>query len=251
MIFGSFSTNKAAQQWAEIVSNKLSIAAQIDVTTNANRIYNRVTSELMNEKDARALIRQARSAGYSDVWYLVSKDTFVLTQIEKGPEVRREEPEEANPRKSELKRMPEDPAVRPQNSYSLARLQRTTAAVTENERDSQAPLVKEVKAFSPRFDAVTIPQSDKSTISIDGRVDEPIWETIPAFSELRVVQPDTLAKPDFAIVLHRKRNLRRGRDGTTPRDRGGAIVHTRQKHESRRIRLFDRHIGRRKIWVFL
>ena len=200
VIFGSFSTNKAAQQWAGIVSSKLSIAAQIDVTTNANRIYNRVTSELMNEKDARALIRQARRAGYSDVWYLVSKDTLVLTQNEIGSEVRREKPEEMNSREPELKRMPENPAVRPKSSYSLARLKRTTAAVMENERDSLTPLVKEVKAFSRRFDAVTIPPVDKSTVSIDGRVDEPIWETIPAFSELRVVQPDTLVKPDFGTL---------------------------------------------------
>ena len=38
-------------------------------------------------------------------------------------------------------------------------------------------------------------------ISVDGRLDEPIWEALPVLGDYRVIEPDTLAEPSYSTRL--------------------------------------------------
>ena len=48
--------------------------------------------------------------------------------------------------------------------------------------------------------AITVPFYEDVDIEIDGNVDEAVWRNVPAHREMRVIDPDTLAAPEYATT---------------------------------------------------
>ncbi len=43
--------------------------------------------------------------------------------------------------------------------------------------------------------------AEDGAIEIDGALDEPIWQSLPGHGDFRVIEPDTLARPEFETVI--------------------------------------------------
>ena len=68
---------------------------------------------------------------------------------------------------------------------------------------------------------IKVPHVDDPGIVIDGRLDEPIWQSIPSYDGMYVIDPDTLVKPRYATnayYVYTDRGLYMGVDLEQPAD---------------------------------
>ena len=83
-------------------------------------------------------------------------------------------------------------------------------------------------------DKIVVPRHNVD-IKIDGALDEPIWQQLPAYDELVVIEPDTLAKPPFRTrvrLFHTDKGLYIGIDMDQP---SGTLIARLSGRDNRRI----------------
>lgn len=196
-VIGSFSQLANAQSAQSDVAKKLSVEPSIVETVINSRTWYRV---VVYHTDARELVSNLKQQGYKDAWYLKDSDTSIInaTQVKS----------KAAPSSSfaKLRASP----------LASAKTKSTAAAVasTFNSTDSNGMTVasKPRKVYLPRkpsdgdspqllmetIDGMPVHQipvnnavHSEVSIKIDGVVDEAIWQSIPAYDNMRVSVPGT------------------------------------------------------------
>ena len=137
--------------------------------------FHRVVSQSLPEAAARELIARASKRGQG-AWFAATEEYPVAVDGEPMPAPR---PELADP-------APDAP----------------TALVAEQAKpsasDAVAPATPTITDDSVPVIAGT--RLDQPDITIDGRVDEAAWANVPAYDNMRVMEPETLAEPTYATA---------------------------------------------------
>ena len=185
-VFGSFVdvglAERERQRLGGILATELRLAAAL---VRGSEGRHRIVSASMSEGAARALIGTARARGI-DAWFLAdaplpAAPDATVAAPPASPEPRRAEPIAA--------------PARPAESAAVAE-------TAPRERPGAAPMVPgpaAAGAEEPGRPVVAL-RIDEPEIAIDGRVDEPAWQQAPAYDNMRVMEPETLAEPTYATA---------------------------------------------------
>ena len=170
VVFGSYLNPGAAERQADVIGRDLGVkltvaAARVDAAT-----FHRVVSQSLPEAAARQLIARAAERG-QDAWFAAAGESPAAVVAA----------EPIRPTKSSV-----DAAPEPQTQTAAAQ------AAPPTDRPSVAPTITDDSA--PVIAGTRI--SDPNIV-IDGRVDEAAWSQAPAYDNMRVMEPETLAEPTY------------------------------------------------------
>ena len=170
VVFGSYLNPGAAEREAAAIGKDLGIETLVVETVIDGATFHRIATRPLPEAQARQLIARAASRG-RDAWFSATSAPA-----------------------------PAAPAV----------------VVAEPPVDTPPPTVAEVPAAAPAVvEAATEPpptitddsapiiagtRMDDPDIVIDGRVTEAAWNSAPAYDNMRVMEPETLAEPSYATA---------------------------------------------------
>lgn len=214
--FGSFSEAARAEQLRSRIAESLAIPMHTVEATVGGVVYHRVVSEALPEEDARQLIERAKALGF-EAWYLAVAAPVEAPEPE--PEEVAAEPAptptptaevaDANPPEAQPSAEPEDDAAHTsataEPSDETLEAEALTLAIEEPEEaepeDAQAETPEPATEPAPPADdsaPIVATRMNDANIVIDGRVDEAAWQTAPAYDNMRVMEPETLAEPTYA-----------------------------------------------------
>ena len=118
--------------------------------------------------------------------------------------------------------------------------QDASAEVAAADRDSAvfepAPAPQGELRLANDADAILVPRYDAVDIAIDGKLDEPIWQEVPSYDNMVVVEPETLGPTRFRTIarfLYTDRGLYIGVWNEQPRDTLIARLSSRDEDISR------------------
>jgi len=186
VVFGSWLNADQAALAAEDVSRDLDIRTHIVPIVVDGQRFHRLISEFLPEVEAAELMRRADESGRS-TWFVVGES---LVQASASPETPRIVPVQP-PISVQSKEIAVQTAVQTEvqpeigaDSAPETPIVETESTLTFSASDSGAP--------------VEVPYFGSVEIVVDGLVDEPIWSSVPAHDNMRVIDPDTLEKATFA-----------------------------------------------------
>ena len=185
-VFSSYVSQQKAELEADAVAKRMGIGTEVVSAVVNGGNYYRVVSETMPVQTARNVISEAKSKGFPSAWFVVSKTTET-TETTKTKVSSPSEPQEVT-----LDRRSNIAALRRQNRSQ-------TAVVITDARQPETPGKRTIRLSK---DIVSIPRMEGASINLDGRVDESVWTSVPAFTDLKVVDPDTLADPEYPTAAH-------------------------------------------------
>ena len=170
VVFGSYLNPGAAERQADVIGRDLGVkltvaAARVDAAT-----FHRVVSQSLPEAAARQLIARAAERG-QDAWFAAAGES-PATVVAAEP---------IRPTKSAADAAPEPPT---QTAATQAAPPTDRPSVAPTITDDSAPVIAGTRISDPN-------------IVIDGRVDEAAWSQAPAYDNMRVMEPETLAEPTY------------------------------------------------------
>ena len=176
VVFGSYLNPGGAERQAEAIGRELGVdltvaAARVDATT-----FHRVVSASLPEAAARRLIARARERG-QDAWFSATEEarpTVVVAEPIQPTESSTPQPD-----------APRDAAPEPPTQAVAAQSVDVPAAPTIT--DDSATVIAGTRVDDPN-------------IVVDGRVNEAAWHRVPAYDNMRVMEPETLAAPTYATA---------------------------------------------------
>ena len=172
VVFGSWLSSDFATEGEQKLRSRLDVETQIVVAdVNGTRFY-RVASMIMAEADAKALIATARSKGM-DTWFLRGGAIADAPNIVETHGV--------------VNTSPQIP------TEQVLSLESPSGAIVE----TSLPTTR----LTPGGEAsasIAIPYFENVQVDVDGRQDEPVWQSVPAYDEMLVSEPDTGEKPSYA-----------------------------------------------------
>ena len=231
-VFGSFSTEEAAESARRGVEESLRVATSITLANVNGRRYYRIVSGSYPEPEARALVQRANKAG-SSAWYLSERHAARTSPA--GP-IRRSlgslsQRGETNVSPSEAAVVPKSPSAWPPKLDSDSGSRRSKRATKipaasvvrppelPSGTSSEAPTkvantrssVEDIAVHNfkqltlatsenPDVNRITLRRFDEVDIRIDGRVEENEWRQVQAYDQMLVIEPDTLEEPGFSTV---------------------------------------------------
>ena len=172
-IFSSYASEPAAQQEALKVGKALGIRTLVVEALVNGRTYYRVASETTARDNVRRLISRAKAQGVSGAWYLASTSNDAPRAV-RGSRVR----------------------MTDNVPSTSTRITQSSSPTSVNRVEQNIPIAKPV-TLSGSEEVVSIPRIDEASITLDGRVDESVWTSVPPYTKLLVIDPDTLAEPDY------------------------------------------------------
>ena len=172
-IFSSYASEPAAQQEALKVGKALGIRTLVVEALVNGRTYYRVASETTARDNVRRLISRAKAQGVSGAWYLASTSNDAPRAV-RGSRVR----------------------MTDNVPSTSTRITQSSSPTSVNRVEQNIPIAKPV-TLSGSEEVVSIPRIDGASITLDGRVDESVWTSVPPYTKLLVIDPDTLAEPDY------------------------------------------------------
>ena len=171
VILGSWLNPENATQTQAHVQRTLTPQTTISpVDVNGKRFY-RLYSDPMHESDAIQLIAQAEAAGFEGAWFVADPKIRIATKD------------------TDFKKEPVAVA-------STSPLVAQQAQPTEQGAASERPVVK--IASTSAGDAIAIAYLPDADIRLDGHIDETVWDQLAVYDDMRVIDPDSMAAPDFA-----------------------------------------------------
>lgn len=174
LVFGSWLNQTFALQAQSQLKDELQIPIALSPVDIGGERYYRVHSMPLLESSARAL--QNTDPNFPDSWF----------SIDKSPSARRyiTEALERPPAKNDSATQATPPAV-----VLATTKPRTPSAI------SASPLTVARQATDP---AIQVTYLENSDIKLDGHIDEPVWATLPVHDNMRVIDPDSMATPEYA-----------------------------------------------------
>ena len=185
-VFGSFQSRGNAERFCtELVRHPELGVRVVAVETERGRLY-RVISAPGDERQTRALMAQAQALGIAPAWYWAdAPDTEPATAVA----------EQAPPAEPPLPAASEDvPPTR------TAPEPAPVVAAAKPEEDGSPPPAGRDLTLQADGEAIVVPRIDGAAITIDGHLDEAIWNDIPGYDNMMVVEPDTLTPARFRTV---------------------------------------------------
>ena len=204
-VFGSYADAARADRERQRIGADLDVPLQVAKTMIGDAQHHRVTSRELPEQEARQLIERARSQGF-DAWFLAADVAPRRTSSTTPTTPVLSKPVAATTKATE-DQVPPSPAA--QQTPALADAA-ATAPPDSPEQASKTPIADreasetvwretEVAAASADDSApVMATRIDDPNIVIDGQVVEAAWQTVPAYDNMRVMEPETLAEPTYA-----------------------------------------------------
>ena len=180
VVFGSYLNPGAAEREAETIGHDLGVeltvaAARVDAAT-----FHRVVSKSLPEPAARQLIARAAEHG-QDAWFAVAETPAVVSAEAIAPTESPATPSPPSP--TDAKPQPPTQRVAEQTAPAADVVAPTAPTIT----DDSAPVIAGTRM-------------DEPNIVIDGRVDEAAWSHAPAYDNMRVMEPETLAEPTYTTA---------------------------------------------------
>ena len=176
-VFGSYAQGELARQQAAAVEARLGIDARVVEAEVNGRRYYRVMGPHGTDAEARSMVVHARANGFSDTWFLPGDTSN--PSIAPAPAARPEE------RTAVAERPAAAPADESTESVrrTTVRLRPGTSLITEDPDSS-----------------IALTRVNRGAIKLDGIVDEDVWADAPAYDNMLVMDPDTLAEPQHGTV---------------------------------------------------
>lgn len=194
VVFGSYTQPQYANDATRKIQSELGVNATLVAVSVNGRNYLRVISPLMDEYDARALIQKAKDTGFVGPWYLTA-ERLAAQEVQAGT-VLSGSPTQLAPREPDAAIAPPAPvAPRSRQSARPATLAPKPTSSTSTTQPAQAVFTAPTLIENPEM--VVVANDSTPEIRIDGQVDEPIWARLPAYDNMRVSEPDTLATPEY------------------------------------------------------
>ncbi len=195
VVFGSYTNLDNARLAQARVAERFDIddTAVVESLVKGVRYY-RVTGSYLDADAGRELVRRARDAGVPGAWFL--------------PTDARSANRPASPPKADTVRLAAAVAEVPgpathSGAVPMARQNPPPPATAPVQPDAATgtPIGPSLQLRpGTRADgrpSLKVPHFDKVDIKLDGIVDEPVWSQVPAFDEMLVIDPDSLAKPRY------------------------------------------------------
>ena len=182
-VFGSFKDRSLALKESALVSRRFGIEARVEMALVKGATYHRVLGPVMGRSSAQELLQQAKARGFADVWILSSKQQ-PTQRLERRSGLKNRVAQEL-PGRGEI-RLAETGVVSENSETSVA---------SEESLSAEARVVNAAKLYGSGTSSMRMARVEDANIKVDGRVDEAIWEEIPAFDRMIVSEPDTLEKP--------------------------------------------------------
>ena len=222
-VFGSYLDAELAESERGRIDDALDVEARVVPGVVQGTEYHRVVSARMAEADARRLIDKAKARG-TDAWFLADSAELSATRsapLEVAAEAAPAPVEETPPQPQPMAEPPTlnepqtddgtvaEGAPGPDSSLlveaeSLEAVAAAPAAPPSSDDPPPPPQPKAPAAPSPPVDdpvsVVIATRIDNPGITIDGRVDEAAWQQAPAYDNMRVMEPETLAKATYSTA---------------------------------------------------
>jgi hypothetical protein len=199
VVLGSFGQLANAESRAQMLRNDLQasdVVLQVLPGRSGGRAVYRVVAQ-STRMTSRGLLQQLRRSGFADAWHIT--DPALNTGIYRGPA----------PAQSVVKLNPT-----PQRTQPTPRpvAQQPAAPVVARDEQAAIPLADFVGPGPQRvFDTeagvdlhevkIQTLDHEAAQITIDGRIDEAVWRTIPYYDNMRVSIPDLGTEAEYATRM--------------------------------------------------
>ena len=226
-VFGSYSEAVRAADQRSRIAASLAIPLYAVEATVDGVVYHRVVSDSLPEEEARQLIERAGSLGLN-AWFLATAPAAAAparADVPTRPVVAEPAPptaevadaaEQAAAQQAAAQQAPSEqpesttddgepdralaadpsppPAARealalPSQESAVAAIEPASATLLEPAADAEA---------SDDSAPIAATRLEDAAIVVDGRVDEAAWRSVPAYDNMRVMEPETLAEPTYA-----------------------------------------------------
>ncbi len=202
-VFGSFLDADAATRQAEILSGALGVELAVLGITLDGVPYHRIVSAPAPADETRQLIARAEASGYQ-AWFSAIRPAAASTGTTKTPRTAPTEP--ATPAKPVPPAKPvQPPAPKPQPSAPKPAAPKpeppkTPPGPSTASAEDAARIVVQPAQNGDDAAVIAGTRMDEPDIVIDGRVTEAAWLQAPAYDNMRVMEPETLAEPTYATA---------------------------------------------------
>ena len=207
-VFGSYVNRDYALQHGERIAGDLGVRVVVlEIDIDGDR-HHRVASEALAEEDARELIRRADASGHA-AWYLAAVEPHAdESTVEAAPPATAQRRKVAEPVRPAPAIAAQEPAAPAAASSASVPPDPDPVAAAQPEAPAAPPTLASrtvARGLPPTTDddATPIISATRMTdadIVIDGHVDEAAWEAAPAYDNMRVMEPETLAAPTYATA---------------------------------------------------
>ena len=194
VVFGSFSQSDNAMRLREDVAAKLGERIEVRRVLVAGSERYRVVWPYSGSKSAA--VSRARAMGFESAWSIDMPPSSGSALAQVPDTVKSAPAAVAEVSRSGARQdngVPEDPSVPGSSAASVA-----TPAQALTAGGSDSLLIPE----NTDRDDITIPKlpSEQAGIQLDGRLDEALWQQIPGYDNMLVMDPDTLADPSYTTT---------------------------------------------------
>lgn len=174
IVYGSFTSQQGAEAYRQVLELKLGKSLQVTEINVRGERYFRVLGSPQGDIPAlRSELQQIRDSSVPDAWLYTVPE--ILSEIVPQPA-----PNESEQKKSVESTQPDvNPPV---EADSL-----TVTTPTSNQQS--LPTRPGVVATG---EALLIPKFQTVDITIDGAMDEPIWNQVQGYTNMSIIEPDTL-----------------------------------------------------------
>ncbi|MYE23647.1 MAG: hypothetical protein F4Y01_06845, partial [Gammaproteobacteria bacterium] len=188
VVFGSFVNRPMADAQRDRVAAGLDVAVRVvAVDVNGQRRYRVVAGEQGTETQARNILARARATGYLDAWYwpgVAPPARTAPVDFEPAPIIAEAEPE---------------PIAEPIPKAAITPTREPAVAQQLQTRPSgRASSGRQVRLDVG--DPIVVPRYEAVDILIDGHLSEPVWNEVPGYDNMVIVEPDTLQPARFRSV---------------------------------------------------
>ena len=185
-VFGSFQARGNAERFCTELARHSELGVRVvAVETGRGRVH-RVISAAGSEGETRALMARARALGIADVWYWADAP-------------------EAEPKTDQVAEAPAPAAAivaegQEEAASDAPATSQAPAVVAAPEEQGTPPAPGRDLHLVADGEAIVVPRLDGADITIDGKLDEAIWDDIPGHDNMVIVEPDLLTPPRFRTV---------------------------------------------------
>ena len=185
-VFGSFKDRSLALKESAQISRRFGIEARIEEAVVKGVAYHRVLGPVMDQFSVRELVGEARANGFSDAWILSSNQQPIRKNDNRQREIIASNQVVERPSAVSTIQSPE---VSQRNVSDLMPAQNL---------GDVGRVINTANLSTGDSTVMRIARVENANVKIDGRVDESIWDEIPSFDRMRVMNPDTLEKTRYS-----------------------------------------------------
>ena len=194
-VFGSFQARGNAERFCTELARHPELGVRVVAVDAGRGTVHRVISASGTEGETRALMARARSLGVADAWYWADAPDEARPGAEQVAELPPDEP--LKPAVTEDTRAPQPEAV----PAAAPRRQPTeVASAAKPEEEGRPPAPGRELKLEAAGEAIVVPRLDSAEVAIDGKLEEAIWDDVPGYDNMVVVEPDTLTPPSFRTI---------------------------------------------------